>query len=536
MICRDVLCHEGRDLDNGACLTNTKIVTNSTCFSAFIKMSPRTNLLSDDNGDDVRMITIHIGRSLAEKLWICYAMEEEFVFFTNADAKRQIKYFVVFIVVYIPINVTGCESDVYIDKLLSLYSDNITVKDSIHGSFSFGLEAAVFNVTHTWNRAYLFVPNMFDSTITVLETLLYWEIKRPCDLTELTPINKLFYCPFVVLGADEIFITVENEFLFFVNVETPNQTLKTLSRWEYEIHGDQISICLEDFIELYSIMIESKSVLSVHLSPQMAGNLKHSLALACVSLSIVCLFVTIVIYLSNSSLHSQPGINNVILCIFLLLAQTVYQFGAGQTYLPNSACSLIGATCHFLWLSVMFSMNICCIQMFTIFKNPTNSSRMLDSWRTFKHVLYVICSSALFVFINMVISLVETDGVSIGYGGKLCYLSSNLMQAITFVAPSAMTLVVNIFIFAYVVYSIQKVSSAKLLQKERNYLGVYARLSTLTGLTWIFGFCRLVFETEILEYLFIIFNAGQGVFMMIAFVLNRRVLSLFCSNSCVTSS
>ena len=56
----------------------------------------------------------------------------------------------------------------------------------------------------------------------------------------------------------------------------------------------------------------------------------------------------------------------------------------------------------------------------------------------------------------------------------------------------------------------------------------YARLSTLIGVTWIFGFINLLIRHDILEYLFIVLNASQGVFIMIAFVLNKRVCSLCC--------
>lgn len=45
-----------------------------------------------------------------------------------------------------------------------------------------------------------------------------------------------------------------------------------------------------------------------------------------------------------------------------------------------------------------------------------------------------------------------------------------------------------------------------------------------------------MFEADVLEYLFIILNAGQGVFIMIAFVLNRRVLSVIFEKNTVTSS
>lgn len=529
MRCRDVLCHKDRKLENGACVSSRKIVHNGTCWSAFIRITPLSNSTFMFHND--KTIKDQILRFLAKKLSICDGIENDLIIFTDANYFERVHYFVVFTLTFMD---TGCYN--YIDTLMSLYSSNITVFDTSDTPIDVGLEGALYNITVYNKQTILFVPVLSSSTVTTLETTSDELFRNPCYSKERTNINRLFICPFIILRTDELAMEVENEFLFIAHGETPNKTLKIFSKWEYEIHGNQIYICLEEFMELYNLMYEHNLKRLKHVSISDSDNLKHNLALVCVSISIACLFVTITTYVKHKSLHSQPGINNLILCIFLLLAQIMYQFGAGQTSLPDYICSLIGAMCHFLWLSVMFSMNTCCIQMFTIFRKQTKLSSKFDTWQTMKHVLYVTCSSSLFVFINMVVSLVSSGGGSIGYGGKICYLSSNLMQIITFVAPSALTLVLNIILFTYVVYMIKKVSSANLLAKERNYLGVYARLSTLTGLTWVFGLSRLVFETEVLEYLFIIFNACQGVLIMTAFVLNKRVLSLIFRKSVFTSS
>ena len=529
MRCRDVLCHEDRKLENGACVPSRKRVPNATCFSAFIRMTPLSN--STFIFEDDKTIRGEIKHFLAKKLSICDGIENDFIIFYDANYFERVRYFVVFILTFMD---TGCYN--YIDKFMSLHSSNITVFDISDTPVDIGLEAAVYNIKLYNKQTTIFIPVLSSMTVTTLETTGGESFGNPCYSKELNDINRLFICPFIILSSDELAVEVKNDFLFIADDETPNKTLKTFSKWEYEIHGKQIYICLEEFMELYNLMYEHNFKRLKHIGISDPDNLKHNLALVCVSVSIACLFVTITTYVKHSSLQSQPGINNVILCIFLLLAQTMYQFGAGQTSLPEYICSLIGAMCHFLWLSVMFSMNTCCIQMFTIFRKQTKLSSKFGTWQTMKHVLYVTCASCLFVFINMVVSLVSSGGESIGYGGTICYLSSNLMQIITFVTPSALTLVLNIILFTYVVYMIKKVSSANLLAKERNYLGVYARLSTLTGLTWVFGLCRLVFETEVLEYLFIVFNAGQGVFIMTAFVLNKRVLSLIFRKSVFTSS
>ena len=521
-----MLCHADRKLDNGACLRGFKRATNSTCFSAFVRLTPLSNSRHIEASPFMNSQIQHV---FMTNLSICNGTELELPVFSYANDLHRVQYFVVFIAVFIPAANTDCFH--FVDTLIALTSDNMNLTDTLGRPISFSLEPAVFNITFTRTYVEISVPHLSNSTVTTLKRGATEVLENLCDYTKLTEINKLFVCPFVILDVDDFSILVKNGFLFLANLDFPNKTLKTFSKWEYEIHDNELLICLDDFIELYNVMVDSKS----RTSQYVPGNMKHTLALICVSVSIVSLLLTVVIYIAHPSLHSQPGINNIIVCTFLLMAQTVYQFGAGQTSLPHYACSLVGAICHFLWLSVMFSMNICCIQMFIIFKRLIQVTPKFDKWRTVKHVLYVVCASLLFVCVNLVISILRSDGVSTGYGGKICYLSSHLMHFITFLVPSAVTLCVNIILFTYVVCKIKKVNSANLLHRERNYFSVYVRLSTLTGLTWLFGFFQLVFQTDVLEYLFIIFNAGQGVFIMVAFVLNKRVLSLVCGKDLFTS-
>ena len=142
-------------------------------------------------------------------------------------------------------------------------------------------------------------------------------------------------------------------------------------------------------------------------------------------------------------------------------------------------------------------------------------------------MLIIVFSSSFFVVINIVVSLASSSGQNIGYVGSNCYLSSITLQLITFAVPSAAIIICNILLFGFVVFKIKKFSTSSAnLKQERNYLEIYARLSTLTGLTWVFGFLQLILRFETLEYVFILLNASQCVFILVAFVLNRRVLSL----------
>ena len=348
---------------------------------------------------------------------------------------------------------------------------------------------------------------------------------RRCNQTDLILLDRLHVCPIIRLNYTEMNIKIVDETFLLIN---ESYVREVIPKWEYRADNVSVLICLSQFISIYNSM--SKSITSVEPdAKEVVIGLKQYLSFGCVCLSLTCLLVTIVTYIKTAELQSQPGINTIILCITLLLAQAMYQFGAGQTSLPHWACALVGAVCHFLWLAVMFAMNACSIDMFLVFRKLEKLAPKYNSIHTGKIVLYIVATSLVFICLNIFVSVTVSQGQDNGYGGKLCYLSTTMMHLITFIVPSFCTIFVNIVLFVCVVFMINKTAIKSTdLNTERNYFAIYMRLSTLTGVTWLVGFLDLLINNEILEYLFIILNASQGFFIMTAFVFNKRVHKVCC--------
>ena len=351
-----------------------------------------------------------------------------------------------------------------------------------------------------------------------------------CRNKDIVPFTSIKLCPYITLEVEEIDVIIKNDVLIIKEVYL------NFSKWEYEMHLENIYMCLDDY-ELINKQLKPREMdLKLNYEPQTVDP-KGLLALICVCLSLLALLVTILTYSYLTELQSQPGVNNLILCICLLLAQSVYQFGAGQTNLPKWACSLVGAMSHFLWLTALFAMNICSVHIYLTFSKNRKLSAKYDCKKTTIYVTYIVLASLGFVLVNIIVSLFDSYGKDIGYGGNLCYISSNLMQSITFLLPLSVLLVSNIVLFVVVVFKINRIKVAiEKTKKERNFLLIYARLSSLTGITWIIGLFQVLIEHDIFEYLFIILNASQGVFIMVAFVINKRIGSLLCPKETAESS
>ena len=405
----------------------------------------------------------------------------------------------------------------------------------IGGGIAIYFKIMFYDITLFQGKSIVEVPGDSANSKDILKRLPLGDVEmiNSCFGREHVRFDKLLGCTFVKIEITELRISFKEGDLVS---QYMNDT--RISPIEFRRENDSVSICLSRYIELYNalpflvkpIFLKEKAKFQNELS------VKNLLSLACVCISIISLLATIVLFLSRSEFHSLPGYNTLALCVFLLLAQVVYQFGVGQTTLPYWACALIGMVCHLLWLCVMFAMNICTVDMFLIFRK-LKATIPKHSWiQHIKRLTFIVITSLVFVIINVVESLVSTGGKALGYGGIICYISSKLMQIVTFIIPSVITVVANISLFIYVVL---KISSSSIqsagLQQERNYLAIYARLSTLTGFTWLIGFVLILVKSEILEYIFILLNASQGIFIMLAFSFKRTLWKICCPEKDVTT-
>ena len=524
------MCEERKYLETrtATCLPKPHVAEH-ICYKTFIKLTPvrimSKSLLKSiqDRSEHLFDNTIHGLKDVISEIQFFHQLVEE-------DLSK-----VDFILLYITFDLSMASStySVSIIDIITLNNRTLPV-DLAEDVIEFYMEIGSYNATFRNSNAEIYVTSKNDiSAVTFLNVTLTRGIDRDfCYGKQNVDLNRLLICPFIEVEFEEIFMSVQNGFLI---VQGNSAFNKTFLSWEFQVTETGVLLCLEDYTPIYNAL--PKFTFEGKVSAEKEVGPKRILSFVCVCLSITCLLVTIVIYLIFSELQSQPGINNLTLCICLLLAQSFYQFGAGQQSLSESACSVIGALCHLFWLSVLFSMNACSIQMFIIFKSNMKLSPVFKKKSTFVTILYISFASLTFVLINTAVSFVSSKGDNIGYGGTICFIRSYQMHIITFIVPSLVLITINLVLFIYVVNKMRKfnIISSKLHQ-ERNYLSINARLSTLTGLTWIFGFLQLLIRQEFIEYLFIIFNASQGVFIMIAFVCNHRVYSLIFKRRSLTSS
>ena len=341
--------------------------------------------------------------------------------------------------------------------------------------------------------------------------------KRKPDI-EPTLISKVMGCPLI---RDDINGTMSP------NHETdyPPGSLITMN----VLGNISLYVCVDDFLSSAAKRYpepEKRQQSSTDNSVSAQG----IMSLVCACISIVCLVLTLVTYAVCQELRTQPGINTIALVICLIAAQSLFQFGSQQSdSLSEWGCQTIGVLIHFFWLMVMFWMNVCSIHMFLVFINidkitvPKTSSK-----QTIIYTTYTIMASMIFVIINIVVSIIRSDIEGMGYGGEICYITDYWIIGLVFSIPVGIIVVVNMSLFLAVVIRMWRMPTVNSETKHtRNIFAIFAKLSTLTGITWVLGFAYVFTDFTTLEYIFIIFNASQGVFIFLAFVCNKRVLDMY---------
>ena len=167
-------------------------------------------------------------------------------------------------------------------------------------------------------------------------------------------------------------------------------------------------MCLDDYFHLTSQALEQ------HRISGGESDIAYIISIVCSCISIACLSVTIATYLLFKTLRTLAGKINLCLCVSLCIAQILQQFTIDlKEY--QIACIVFWCFNPFSWSATMCWMSMSSFNLFRCFSHSNIRSHFM---------------STLLVIANMAFSLV-TEG-NVGYGVKICYISSHLGLLLTF--------------------------------------------------------------------------------------------------------
>ncbi|WAR27410.1 TCuncharacterized [Mya arenaria] len=293
-------------------------------------------------------------------------------------------------------------------------------------------------------------------------------------------------------------------------------------RWFLSSDGQQVYVCCEDYF---------------HQTEYFQGNLKDdkgvngidNLTIVVLSLSLGSLSITFMVFCLLPSLRNLPGLNNMALVVSLFFSNFLVLINALTAVRNTVLCQIIGLLLHWTIICSFSWMFLCTYHMMKVFLTITDYFAFKKRNIQFrKYILFAITASTCLILTQILASFLRTE--TIGYGGRPCYIVKPKSILYYVAIPAGIVVIVNIAMFGSVVY---RVSSLPEIEKgssnhDRNNLTIFVKLSTITGMTWIFGFLYQLIEFDLFAYLFVILTAGQGVFIMISFVMNERVFRGLC--------
>ena len=242
------------------------------------------------------------------------------------------------------------------------------------------------------------------------------------------------------------------------------------------------------------------------------------------SISMLSLLATIFIYL-KTSFHKLPGKCLLCLSMSLFIAQSMLLVAPVA---EDSAtwCKVASLVMHYSFMTSFTWMNVLSYDVYYSFTNQFRQASGRGMTWFLKYSLYAwlfpfaILATAFFVDEY---SLWENRP---NYANPVCWINNSSGLLVFFLSPLALILITNMFFFALSFKNICMSYRSKTDDVKRRKPGqifVYLKLSTVMGLTWVFGFLGNAVNDNVFWTLFTISNALQGLFIFLGFGLNPLI-------------
>ena len=155
----------------------------------------------------------------------------------------------------------------------------------------------------------------------------------------------------------------------------------------------------------------------------------------------------------------------------------------------------------------------------------------ISSMRFMLYIGYAILMSVVFVATNIIMSYVRNG--TFGYGRDDCYIDTQDMIQFTAALPVGCVVILNFIFFILVTVNLTRTPTIKKnVKNDRNVFKILVKLSTITGMTWIFGLVYSFTGEVVFSYIVIILNGSQGVFLFFAFIATKSVVGMMRKRLC----
>ena len=307
---------------------------------------------------------------------------------------------------------------------------------------------------------------------------------------------------------------------------------------EYSLDNGSLWLCLTKDYNTYtrSSLPSPDSIHNIILNYGTTGSF---------SVSIISLTILFVVYAMFSPLRNLPGKNLMLFSAILALAQTSWLVQNEIASKWPGLCPTINVIMQFLFLALFSCSLSISLHSFLTF-NALSKGKLRKRSKGGLFLKYSILALGLPFFYVMGCLILDTNHVVLFHYGTSdthCWFSSTSALYIGFLCPAFFLLLCNVALFFATVNVIRKCTNAsqKLAEQSgganRKHFGIYVRISTLVGFTWLAAVFNIFCPDVIaFQYIFVFVNGFQGLYLAIAFLSTANVKKIILGRKEIDSS
>ena len=294
-------------------------------------------------------------------------------------------------------------------------------------------------------------------------------------------------------------------------------TGKTYASGKYQILQDEVVIVCENDLDDNSADDTEDTSFALSI-----------LTLICVGISIICLTIRVVLQFFIVSFKSRAGKLQLHLTLAFLIAFVMLIFGVFLSNMPD-ACTAAAIFLAYGFLAAFIWMNVIAMDTWLIFRPSAAFSRAEEDKMSLRwHCIFGWGVPILLVSISIVTNFADVyEGFSPEFGGPRCWYTRRYAMLLYFGVPLMLSSAMNAALFILTSFNLHMAfnNGTNVIKSEGRHFRIYVRLFVLMGITWIFGFISAFTDEIIIDFIFVILNSLQGLFLFISFVCNKRVLA-----------
>ncbi|XP_062593919.1 adhesion G protein-coupled receptor L3-like [Saccostrea cucullata] len=255
-----------------------------------------------------------------------------------------------------------------------------------------------------------------------------------------------------------------------------------------------------------------------------------TLSLVGIIVSIAFTVLTVVIYaMIWKHIKSDQNVILLNLCVSLVLSYVIFISAVEETNDEN-LCIAMTAIIHYLFLVTFFCMMGMGVYYFMSITVTYYAMHVANNFKSKSRVHWFLLGGWGIPLIIAVLTLGAFWGNNY-HAKNYCWLSMKSGSLLLFIVPVCIIVLINLLIIVSlmrVLFATSTMIKSTLHKKAVSGLRSLGTLVPVLGVTWIFGILAVNENAEVFQYIFIIANCLQGLFIFVSHVvLNKKVSFCF---------